>query len=92
MKPSLDQVVEPLNVNLLDMQQSMFKFTIKAQAIKAMVKLFNMNLVTKLWMTIINNSLLCERLSEYIKIAKITIVFVHLVQWKMNVLYPLLHS
>jgi hypothetical protein len=70
----------------------MFKLTIKAQAIKAMAKPFNMNLVTKLWMTIINNSLLCQRLSEYMKIAKLTIVFVHLVQWKMNMLSSLLHS
>jgi hypothetical protein len=73
-KPSLDHIVEPLNVNLLGVQQSMFKLTMKAQAIKARAKPFNMNLVTKLWMTIIKNSLLCQRLSEYMKITKITII------------------
>jgi hypothetical protein len=64
----------------------------KAQAVEAMAKPFNMNPITKLWMTIINNSLLCQHLSEYMKITKIIIVFVHLVQWKMKVLSPLLHS
>jgi hypothetical protein len=78
-KPSLDNIVEPLNVNLLGVQQSMFKLTMKAQAIKAMANPFNMNPITKLRMTIIKNSLLCQRLSEYMKIAKITIVFLHLV-------------
>jgi hypothetical protein len=29
MKPVLDQVIEPLNANILDLQPSMFKFTKK---------------------------------------------------------------
>jgi len=64
----------------------MFKLTMK----DVMAKPFDMNPVTKLWLTIINNSLLCQRLSEYMKCTKIAIVFVHLVQWKMNVLFPLM--
>jgi hypothetical protein len=48
----------------------------KGQATKAMAKPFDTNLVTKLWVTIINNSFLCQHLSEYIKLAKITIVYV----------------
>jgi hypothetical protein len=54
-KPSLNQVAKPLNVNILDMQKSMFKFVVKAQATKAMAKPFDMNLVTKLWVTITDN-------------------------------------
>jgi hypothetical protein len=48
----------------------------KAQATKAMAKPFDTNLVTKLWVTITNNSFLCLCLSEYIKLAKIAIVYV----------------
>jgi hypothetical protein len=66
----------------------MFKLTMK----EAISEPFDMNPITKLWMKIINNSLLCQCLSEYMKITKIRIVFVHLVQWKMNILSPLLHS
>lgn len=47
MKLSLNQVAKPLNVNILDMQKSMFKFVMKAQAIKAMAKPFDMIPVTK---------------------------------------------
>jgi len=47
----------------------------KAQATKAMVEPFDMNPIIKLWMKITNNSLLCQRLNEYMKLAKITIVF-----------------
>ncbi len=54
----------------------MFKFIMKAQATKVMVKQFDMNLVTKLWVTITNNSLLCQHLSEYMKLTKVAIVFV----------------
>jgi hypothetical protein len=52
----------------------MFKF--KAQATKVMVKQFDMNLVTELWVTITNNSLLCQHLNEYMKLTKVAIVFV----------------
>ncbi len=52
----------------------MFKLTMKAQATKAMAKQFDTNFVTKLWVTITNNSFLCQRLREYIKLAKIAIV------------------
>ncbi len=44
MKPSLDQVARPLNANLLNMQQSMFKLTMKTQATKAMAKPIDTNL------------------------------------------------
>jgi hypothetical protein len=53
----------------------MFKFIMKAQATKVMVKQFDMNLVMKLWVTITNNSFLCQHLSEYMKLTKVTIVF-----------------
>ncbi len=68
MKLSLNQVVKPLNVNLLDMQISMFRLVMKAQEIKAMAEPFDINPNTKLWVTITNNSLLCQRLNEYMKL------------------------
>jgi hypothetical protein len=40
--------VKPLNVNFLDLQQSMFKLTMEAQAPKAMVEHFDINLGTNL--------------------------------------------
>jgi len=39
-----------------------------------MVEAFDMNLVTKLWVTITNNSLLCQHLNEYMKRVEIIIV------------------
>jgi hypothetical protein len=53
-KPSLLQVAEPLDANLLDLQMCIFKFTMKTQAPKAMTKPFDP--VTKLWVTITNNA------------------------------------
>jgi hypothetical protein len=53
-KPSFDQITKPLNANFLDLQQSMFRF----KALKAAVKPFDINLITKLWVTINNNGLL----------------------------------
>jgi hypothetical protein len=44
----VDWVVKPLNIKLINLQQSMFKFTMKTQAPKAMSKLYDTNLVTKL--------------------------------------------
>jgi hypothetical protein len=67
-KLSLNQVAKPLNVNFLNMQKSMFKLVMKAQPIKVMAKPFDMNPSTKLWVTITNNSLLCQHLSEYMKL------------------------
>jgi hypothetical protein len=39
-----------------------------------MVEPFDTNLIIKLWMTITNNSLLCQYLNEYMKLAEITII------------------
>jgi hypothetical protein len=57
-KPSLLQVVKPLDVNLLDLQMCIFKFTMKMQVPKVMAKPFDTNPMTKLWVTISNNALL----------------------------------
>jgi hypothetical protein len=58
MKPSLLQVVEPLNIaNLLDLQMCMFKLTMKMKAPKAMVEPFDTNPMTKFWIKISNNTL-----------------------------------
>ncbi len=64
MKPSLLQLVEPLNIaNLLDLQMCMFKFTMKMKAPKAMAEAFDTNLVTKLWVTVGTNALFIQRLN-----------------------------
>jgi len=75
-KPMLLQVAKPLNVNLLDLQMCIFKLTMKMQAPKDMDELFNTNIMTKLWVTISNNALLTQWLSEYLKLAKIAMVLV----------------
>jgi hypothetical protein len=77
MKPSLPQVVEPLNIaNLLDLQMCMFKFTMKTKAPKAMAEPFDTNLATKLWVTISTNALFIQWLNEYLKLVDITVVLV----------------
>jgi hypothetical protein len=53
-KPSILQVAEHLDPNLLDLQMCIF--TMKMQAPKAMAKPFDINQVTKLWVTITNNA------------------------------------
>jgi hypothetical protein len=47
----------------------------KTQATKAMAEPFDTNPIIKLWMTITNNSLLCQHLNEYMKLVEITIIF-----------------
>jgi hypothetical protein len=57
-KPSILQVVKPLDANLLDLQMCIFKFTMKMQVPKVMAKPFDIDPMTKLWVTINNNALL----------------------------------
>ncbi len=73
-KPSLVQVAEPLDVTILDLQMCIFKLTMKTQAPKAMVEPFDINLATKLWVTINNNVLFTQRLNDYLKLAEIIVV------------------
>jgi len=47
----------------------------KAQATKAMVEPFDTSPIIKLWITITNNSLLCQHLNEYMKLTKIRIIY-----------------
>ncbi len=75
-KPMLLQVAKPLNVNLLDLQMCILKLTMKMQAPKDMDESFDTNIMTKLWVTINNNALLTQWLSEYLKLAKIAMVLV----------------
>jgi hypothetical protein len=46
----------------------------KTQATNAMAAPFDTNPIIKLWMTITNNSLLCQHLNEYMKLIEITII------------------
>jgi hypothetical protein len=52
----------------------MFKFIIKAQGTKAIADPFDINPIMKLWVTNTNNSLLCQCLSEYMKLVEIILV------------------
>jgi hypothetical protein len=65
-----------LNANILDLQMSMFKLTMKTQAPKTMAKSLDVNLVTKLWTLINNNGLPTQRLGEYLKLVEIVIILV----------------
>jgi len=75
-RSSLLQVMEPLNANILGLQASIFKLTMKSQAPKAMGEPFDKNLVTKMWVTFKNNVLLIEYLSEFLKLVEIVVVLV----------------
>lgn len=57
-RPPLDQIVEAFNVNLLNLQWSIFKLTTKTKAPKATANFFDTDLMKKSWMTINNNGLL----------------------------------
>ncbi len=57
-------------LNFLDLQQSMFKLTMEAQAPKAMVEHFDINPTTNLWMTLNNNGLLTQWISEYVNLVE----------------------
>ncbi len=48
----------------------------KSHALKAMGEPFDKNLVTKMWVTINNNTLLTKQLSEFLKLAKIVLKYV----------------
>ncbi len=75
-KHSLLEISKFLDVAILDLQMSMFKFTMKTQAHKAMVEPFDVNLMTRLCTIINTNGLLIQRLNEYLKLVEITIVLV----------------
>jgi hypothetical protein len=47
-RPSLQQVVESLNANILGLEASIFKLIMKSQAPKAMGEPFDMNLMIKM--------------------------------------------
>jgi hypothetical protein len=49
---------------------------VKSHALKAMGEPFDKNLVTKMWVTINNNTLLTKQLSEFLKLAKIVLKYV----------------
>jgi len=46
----------------------------KAQITKAIADLFDINPIMKLWLTSTNNSLLCQCLSEYMRLVEIIVV------------------
>ncbi len=73
-KPSLLQVVKPLDASFLDLQMCMFKLTMETQAPKVMDEPFDTNLMTKLWVN--DNALFIQRLSEYLKLVEIIVVLV----------------
>jgi hypothetical protein len=70
------QVSESLDARTLDLQTSLFKFTMKSHAKSAMEEPHDMNLVTKLWTKLGSNALLFSRLSEYMKVANIAVTAV----------------
>jgi hypothetical protein len=73
-KPSLLQVVKPLDANFLDLQMCIFKLTMETQAPKVMDEPFDTNLMIKLWVN--DNALFIQQLSEYLKLVENTVVSV----------------
>jgi hypothetical protein len=72
-KPLVLQVVKPLNANFLGLQMCFFNF-MKMHVAKAMVELFDINIMTKLWDTINNNDLITQQLSEILKLVEIVMI------------------
>ncbi len=52
----------------------MFKFTMKTKAPKVIVEPFDVNPMTKLWVTISTNALFIQRLNDYLRLAEIIVV------------------
>jgi hypothetical protein len=72
-KPLGLQVVKPLNANLLGLQMCFFKF-MKMHVPKAMVEPFDINIMTKLWVTINNSDLIIQQLSENLKFVELVMM------------------
>jgi hypothetical protein len=67
-------VSKALSKEILDLQTSLFKLTMKSQASKAMVEPRDENPVTKLWCQLATNNLLVHLLSKFMQLVKLTIV------------------
>jgi hypothetical protein len=65
---------------------------LKAKTPKAMVEPFNTNSMTKLWMTINNNGLLIQWLSEFMNLVVIVIVLVDLYKKQTHFFHSCIHE
>lgn len=67
---------ELLSASSLDIQQSLFKVTIKAQARSCMLPPFYKDPFTKLWDRVFGSTVLSKMIPKYLKLAKIACAFV----------------
>jgi len=65
-----------LDVAKLDMQQGLFKVTMKANCEVVCTPLFNVNPLIKLWQTLSNSRHLCKLISKYMEHAEIGFVLI----------------
>jgi hypothetical protein len=63
------QVQELLNVNDLNCQQGMFKFTMRLNAAACMVPRFDTNPLTRMWHLVTTSQILFSNFLEYVKLA-----------------------
>lgn len=70
------EVKEPINGQAPAQQQSFFKLTMMQNAEKVMAKPCDVNPMTKQWKKLNTNPLLCNRISEWFKLAELAIVTV----------------
>jgi hypothetical protein len=67
---------ELLSSSALDIQQSLFKVTMKVQAKGCMLPPFDKNPFTRLWDIVSGSAVLTKMILEYLKLAEIRCVFV----------------
>jgi hypothetical protein len=67
---------ELLSASKLEVQQGLFKVTMRANAQAACTPPFYVNPLVKLWCQLITSQHLCKLISEYVKLAKIGSVLV----------------
>ena len=71
------QQVDPLfDARTLHLQTSLFKFSLRSNARVAMEEPQDLNSITKLWRTVRQNSLMLNRLSEWIKVTELDVIAV----------------
>jgi hypothetical protein len=69
-----DVVIEFLCASTLDVQKSMFKFTMKSNAQAALGLLHSINPLTKTWKIFTNFIILFCKISKYVKLVKIAMI------------------
>jgi hypothetical protein len=75
-KPKYTEIDPLLDARTLGFQTSLFKLTMKSNAKRVMEEPRDVNPLTKLWVKVRQNTLILNRLSEFIKVVELTVTVV----------------